>query len=267
MIVDANVFIGTGYMNSHIRVFTTGFTCRNSYFYNGGFTTRTDGSGNALTVFLGRDVDGGTDNKPYPVEVYNNTYWSARDIFSLQDQNFGSIGYSDVSFENNIKRDTADTDVDVTTAIAGWTPRYLGQKLGFPLIPHTLGATWTNGGTFTISYPAGTDQAYWTALVGTDDFHMIELVTDDQTLYADASDFSVSFDASVITFTNNTGADISTQATYIKLDRASQLTVNSAYAATSRINVAWWSCAASIRPSTFASSSVMPRCHGIPRSD
>jgi len=236
ILVDSNLFVASGATQSFIKTGPTGLTFRNNMFLC--FTTRqVHTSVNGPNV-LARSND--TSN--VPVWHFNNTSFLNRDEF--YSETILWTNYVNATSENNIKRDSADTDITLET-IAGYTPRYDGLKPGFPIIPHTLGSTWTNTGTFTISYPDSgtyynetTNQAYWTPIAGTDTQHVIKL-NDGSYLYAADGDFSVSYDASVITFTNNTGGDISAQAISIKLDRASKLTVDTRFASDASGSLGW----------------------------
>jgi len=265
--MDACLLVASGLTGGWmVRLSTTGAIVRNSYFYVGGMTTRADASGNAHTPIVGIDTDGGTDNKPYPIKVYNNTYFSKRDIFYHETQLMSANGYDDLTFENNLKRDSGDTDI-IEVAIAGWSPRYTGRKPGFPTIPVTLGGTWNQTETFDILFTNAllneqdgtpTTQAYWDATVLTGDtFHMIRL-SDGNVLYADAGDFTMTVLSDRLRFTNVAAGNITAQNIHVKVDRASELpTPDGAYAADAAGQVVWAEIAAASEASLRATAGLI----------
>ena len=118
---------------------------------------------------------------------------------------------------------TTFAPVDLVDTIPNVTPRYKGVLYKpFADTTSTFGSDVVNGASFPIAYPAGTDQAYWLALPGTDIEHRITVGISGY--YASRSQMSVSFDASVITITNNSGATWATgQTYYVALDRSSEI--------------------------------------------
>ena len=169
-------------------------------------------------------------NTDTPVQIYNNTFVNLRnaanddgDTWVVADM---ASAFNNLTEENNIAYapniDTpvdADGQTDIAATLPGVTPRNKGIRSGFGFETGTLGSDVANGGSFTLTYPAGTDQAYWTGL--SDTGHIINGVG---TWYADLAEFSVAFNTSDITITNTSGEIWENGRNWrLKLDRSSQI--------------------------------------------
>jgi hypothetical protein len=248
--MDACMFFPTGHtaIGGALRLIQTGCIVRNCMFWVGGFTILSNGSTGAAAVFAGLDTDGGPTNRPYPIKAYNNTYYAKNGLPYFERLSMASGGYADLVFENNIKSDGNDPNV-MEEAMLGFTPRFLGRKLGFPTIPITLSGTWNQTETFDILFSNAllneqdgtpTTESYWNATVAAGDtFHMIRLANA-TILYADAGDFSMAVLSDRLRFTNVAAGNIAAQSIHVKVDRASELpTPDGALAVNAAGTVAW----------------------------
>lgn len=231
LIVDACILVPTGVSGAGMRIRATGVTVRNTFFRMSDYVIWSGASGQSM--FSINEASFGSfpaDTQAAPVKLYNNTMQRGRDPdnFSNVINTYSSMN---VTEENNILAWVGR--LDEATAMAGYSRRWQGRKQGFPIETVVLGADVTDGNTFTMPYPTGTDQAYWTAL--SDTFHVI-VTSGGSILYADGpggtSDFSVAFGASEITVTNNWGSTIGAGTIRVKLDRASQLVQTNTHSTT-----------------------------------
>lgn len=153
------------------------------------------------------------DNLATPLKVYNctslNTRSAAND-FGDNARLAGSGPFSAFVEENNVvhaptlDNPTPANSVDISGA-AFFAPRYRGIKPNFDFEQGTLGGSVGNGQSFTLPYPAGTDQAYWQAIEATDTMHMMRMGS---TPYYAAFDnnFTVAYESSQIRITNTSGS-------------------------------------------------------------
>lgn len=175
-------------------------------------------------------------NLSAPMQIYGNTALNLRNAANdpglawrmLTD----TAGFVDVTEENNLVfAPGLDTPVnpqaplDMAAPIPGVSPRYRGVLFKeFPLVTGTIG-TVAAGASFTVPYPAGTNQAYWQALPAGDNRHAINLgnVKDqlDSVFYAELGEMTVAFEASAIRITNVSGTSWSGDY-WLALDRHSQ---------------------------------------------
>lgn len=152
-------------------------------------------------------------NLESPIQIYNSTavvLQSAAEDDGTGELplTFGDPGiFSNLTAENNVlyapNLDTpvnADAPIDSATLLPGVTPRYKGVRFNFDHEEGTLATDLPTGSSFTLAYPAGTDQTYWQALQGIDTRHIIRGVGD--ALLAEEGDFDVTFGAAEITITN-----------------------------------------------------------------
>lgn len=177
-----------------------------------------------------------------PHRYYNNTLVNlqadARDepLTNSIVRNTGTpdFQFSDIVEENNVIHSpnittpqTLDAPIDLTAAVSQVTPRFRGIRYGFLNQFGSLPTAIDVGGSWTISYPSGTDQAFWLAREAAGkDAHMLVVYNQSQSnanYYSRLGDFGVSFGASNITITRNstrvTGAWPSGNNYRIKLDR------------------------------------------------
>ena len=175
-------------------------------------------------------------NQTSHIAVYNTTVLDLRDtanddgaVIQLVED---TTVYASVTKENNVihapnatTTQTASAPIDVATAIPGVTPRYKGVRFNHGVETGTLSAAVANGGSFTLAYPSGTDQAYWQTNAGTR--HTMRLDGVMYTAEADATGrFSVTFGASDITITNESGDTwASGKGWGLRLDRPGDLPV------------------------------------------
>lgn len=184
------------------------------------------------------------ENADGPMLVHNNTFLVLKDVANDDSSiTFGDVAeagseYTFRTVENNVVHApnittpiNSDAPIDISTTISGATTRYEGVLFGFREVLGTLGSDVADSATFTVDYAnigdtasysggSATDQSYWQSNVGTDHYLLIG-----STYYsATDGDFSVSYDASVVTITNNTGVTWANGTDYsLKLDRAAAL--------------------------------------------
>jgi len=175
--------------------------------------------------------------------LYSSTFLNLRD--AANDPGWawaaatGTASFNVIAVENNLVHgpalDTpvaADAPVDVATPVAGFATRYKGVRFNFRHQTGTLAAAVPDGGSFTIPYASvtraiypqsggtATDQAYWQAIAATDTKHAITIGS--TLCLAARGQFAVSYDASVITVTNTSGASWGAGAGWnLRLDRSS----------------------------------------------
>lgn len=188
---------------------------------------------------------GGSDavNAAAPINIHNVTMLDLRSDANSGGNPADDFGdfetFSNVTTENNVlhapNRGTpvsGDGPIDVTTPIAGFTPRDKGVRYNFDYQTGTLSGDVAQNASFTVAYSAitedlykqtgapATDQAYWQAIEGTDTLHQLKM--NGANLRAEVGHFDVSFDASVVTITNRTGSTWSSGSEwFLKLDRKS----------------------------------------------
>ena len=191
----------------------------------------------------------GVDNIE-PIRVHNNTFIDMKQTNYASENNppqFSSdaAGYfSNVTIENNVHHKplssitlTTFAPIDTTTRMPNFSTKYNGYLVNFLDVDYTLTSDWTaGGGTFTVPYSSfttektdgsdsggTTDQAYWQSVTSTSHNIRADAPNNGRTMHSSA-DFSVSFDASVITFTNTSDETIPSGAKLqIFLDRFDKL--------------------------------------------
>jgi hypothetical protein len=175
------------------------------------------------------------ENVSAPMAVYSSSFVSLRSTSTDPGHDWQLIGgpgqFLNVTAENNILHapglDTPVTPhgpVDLTgNTIPGVQPRYKGVRYD----PHgyesgNLGGSVGPGGSFTLSYPAGTTQGYWQAIQTIDTRHALRI--GGTPYHASLGEFSVSFEGAQIRITNTSGATWPGGSTWnLKLDRKSQI--------------------------------------------
>lgn len=197
-----------------------GTTIRNSYGYTPNTASYQTGSAWCIQT---RSQAPSANNLAGPMRFYGNTFYNARSAANDPGQSYNLITatntFTNVTNNNNIvyapNIDTpvtlpdANTDV-ATSTISGVTLRFKGPVYypaeGF--IEGTLASTVANGGSFTVSYPSGTTQSTWTTREAAGDTsHAIHLGVEQSgnNWYVDNSTLAITFGASNITVTNNSG--------------------------------------------------------------
>lgn len=196
--------------------------------------------------------NGGAANDD-PVAIVNSTFVDFRSDANAYDREttfhaFDTTDFSGLVLANNVFLEPnrsapvgVDGPLDLTTPIAGFTPRHKGPIWGFQHYETTLGedvATGgvdvlaipyseitderTNLGTVSAPAPTATDQAYWQATAATDTRHRVRVGTTNY--HADVGEISVTFTATHVEIRNLSGTDWLTGSTFrLKLDRSSRL--------------------------------------------
>lgn len=170
-------------------------------------------------------------NLAAPLKFYNCTSLNLRSSandFGDNPQLTGTSDFSDYTFENNIVHgSTLDTPVTAnavtTNGASVFIPRYLGVRPNFPFETGTLGGSIGSGGSFTLPYPGGTNQAYWTAIQAIDNRHMMKM---GNSVYYAAYDggFAVTYETGQVRITNTSGSTwMGGSAWTLRLDRKSHL--------------------------------------------
>lgn len=171
-------------------------------------------------------------NQATPMAIYGSTFFSMRSASNDPGHTWpvelDSNIFDTVTVENNVLHapdmDTAVTpDLPLTLAgtIPGVTPRYGGVLFNFDHESGTLSGNVSNGNSFTLDYPSGTNLAYWQTIEATDTAHMISV---GEFYYAARGDFTVTFQSSNIRITNTSGVTWPAgQAWNLRLDRKSML--------------------------------------------
>lgn len=170
------------------------------------------------------------DNLDDPQAIYSSTFVNLRNAANDDGDSWqiaqNQAGFSNLTLENNVLHgpdlDTPTTPhapIDLSQTIGGVTPRYKGVLFN-PFGEESGSASVGNGSSFTLAYPAGTNQAYWQALPASDRRHAIQFGSNDY--HAELDEMTVSFEAGAIRITNTSGE--SWAGSYIlKLDRSSAL--------------------------------------------
>lgn len=171
----------------------------------------------------------------------------------------GGGSFTNFTSNHNVEHGPSlDTPVDggLTTAsnILGFVSRWGGVRPNFPLITGTFGSSVAHNGTFTISYPSGTNKAYWDGLSAENHKHAIR-VNNGAIYYADATfgaGMEVAYLGSSIRITNRSGVTWSAgQAYQIRLDRHTEMTTVAGTVSPSAIPLY-------LPPSAFDDSGLVP---------
>lgn len=207
-----------------------------------------DSGGLTKLIFLSNS-NSTSGNEDGPQKIYNATFVDLRnnaqaDSASVVFMEESATTFNNVTFENNIfeqpNRSPAikpDAPINLLTSI-GVIPKGKGPRYDFLLPEGNLAATVSGaGGTLSLPYTqitdalynyektdhgSPTDQAYWIANQASDTRHKIRV--DGTVFHAQDGDFSVSFNASAVIVTNNSGTDWTAGAAWqLKLDRTSRL--------------------------------------------
>lgn len=207
-----------------------GTTIRNSLFVATDAPNKAGFSFSECVILTPDQPDAG--NYAAEVKLYSCTSLNLRSAASDQGDNprlYNTPAFTTFTGESNaVHAPTLDTPVvadtlGLTSDIPGFTARYLGTRANFPFETGTLGSAVGNGGSFTLAYPAGTNQGYWQGLPGSDNKHGLHM--GDVTYYAAyGGGFAVAFEAGQVRVTNLSGTTWpgGTQWT-LRLDRKSQL--------------------------------------------
>lgn len=178
---------------------------------------------------VGEQLD--AQNLNVPIRVYGNTFLNLQNTANDPGHSWSAFsdseGFQNVTVENNLLVAPAlDTPVsppgtvDLSGTIPGITPRYKGvQHNEFGQQNGNVGGTIGYNASFTVPYPAGTNQAYWQAIEAIDIRHRVRF--GNQTFHAESGHFTVDHEASSIRITNTSGTNWSGAWT-LRLDRKSQ---------------------------------------------
>jgi hypothetical protein len=251
-VVENNLLVGTAKTwGAAVHTWRSGLTVRNNIFVMPDVpTNRSFGNPAVFDLSAPQNTSvGSADNPSNPIVVHSNTAINLKDEPNADGRAWalytnGASYFTNALQENNVQHNpnmtnsvTTYAPIDVSTVLSGFTPRFKGVRYGYEVAIRTLSSTVADGGSFTVPYSAiqkrlndqtlvsgggATDQAYWTAISGTDTKHAIYIFTDAKYLYAELGHISVSFGASDITITNNSGFDwASGRNVAVHLDRTS----------------------------------------------
>ena len=172
-----------------------------------------------------------TGNLDGPLQFYGNSFVNLRGTGNDPGDPWPVVNetttFNNTDFQNNIAHGPGlDTPVsagpiDLATTLQGVTPRYKGVLYNeFGQEDGTFASTIANGASFTLAYPAGTDQAYWQAIEAIDTRHMLAM--DNSIFHAVLGEFTVAFEAAQVRITNLTGSSWNSGTAWrLKLDRKS----------------------------------------------
>lgn len=222
-----------------------GTTIRN---YLGVMLNKPAAHGAVMGEFISAENDGlDATNVASPVRVYNSTFLDLRndansdskvpDAVAFSNFSAGTEANNVIHAPNRTSTVVADAPIDLTTS-AGPVPEHKGQRYNFLHEEGTLASDVADGATLSIPYSqikdtlynptdtddgTATDQAYWTAISGTDTLHVIRV--NDTGYHAQQGDISVSFaDATNVVITNTSGVTWSSGAGWVlRLDRTTNL--------------------------------------------
>lgn len=229
-----------------------GVTFRNLMMVKLNMRDHADANNVSFNEFLSfNNSNGSASNGPAGVRVYNATGIDLRTDANAFNEatsfiSRGSNPFSLEVFENNLFHEpnrsasapVSGQTIDLAAIFDGITPRHRGPRHGFESLEGTFAGNVSGaGGTLVIPYSATnrnivsgpldstpTTQAYWTALPGTDNRHIIAVggSFDSPTYHATRGDIDVDFGATEITITNNSGVQWNVGQSYdLKLDRTS----------------------------------------------
>ena len=255
-----NLFISSAYTNTFIEISRSGITIHDNIM------VRNDAEKLIATSNTGA-IGAYTPDAPWagaglfdePLIIYNNTLVNLLgDTVDDNSENWfletHSADYNDkFKASNNVNHkpvgNTIHDDfapIDISTALSGVTLRYLGYQENFVYPTQVLSEDKIDGATVSFPYSgittglfggaagSATNQAYWQALVGIDDDHMLACDSNPvRRYYAEHGHISVSFaDATNVVVTNNTGETWSSGSTIrLWLDRDSLIpAMDSTYA-------------------------------------
>lgn len=168
----------------------------------------------------------GAENNNAKRQLYNCTVLNLRGSDGITFL-ANTSGLTDVTTQNNVHHEpnlgtpnTPFAPIDLTSTIAGYTTKNRGRRVS-PAKP-SQSINVANGATFTVAYPSGTGQSDYNSAGR----HSLFIGSDAYFSYR-GGEISVSFGASNITVTNNTGGTLSGTAT-MAFER-STLTTDPAY--------------------------------------
>jgi hypothetical protein len=259
ILLEKLFLVSSTYTNVFLNCQRSGVTLRDSVMIRTNVPVFTSsGPGDAVSF---NAVDNGAEADAYnnPVAVYGNTYVNLLDAANehSQDKAFASFeapAFNNTIDENNVHHKPTGTHthvefapIDLSTAVSGFDRRYLGLRYNFDTYTKTLTEDIPEGGTFSWPYAdtgdglfegtpstGPTDQAYWQALIGTDDLHQVNVMgAGPRRYHAEQGHIGVSFaDATNIVITNNTGETwLTGKPIILWLDRSSLMPeIDSTYA-------------------------------------
>ncbi len=201
--------------------------------------------GNVSEYIVSLNIDNaGSGNQSEAVAVYNCSAVNLRSSANDPGFNWGVItnsgGWSNLTVENNLAHapglaSPVNADGPLATGdfpdITLRTPGFLFKD------PHITGtvSSVAQDGSFTVPYPGGKPQSYWTPNQAADALHMIR-IADATTYYADPDrgDFDVTFEATQIRVTNRQ-ATTWNGAFELVLDEKTSLSIPGTFASPSTI--------------------------------
>lgn len=172
------------------------------------------------------------NNITTPMALYGSSFVNLRSAANDNNHDWlleqGGGVFDIVTVENNVLHGpgldtpvTGDAPVNTSGTIPGVIPRYRGVLYNFEHESGVLSGSVPSGGSFTLPYPQGTDQAYWQAIEATDTDHLIGIGS---FFYVERGEFSVTFQSSNVRITNTTGSTWASGENWnLRLDRKSQL--------------------------------------------
>lgn len=240
-----------------IRADFGGLTVRNAYGILQNVPDWFSGNGWQGAILHWSNASSPSSNANGPMRFYGNTFVNQRNAANDNGDSWPvrqtvTTAFNNVTEENNIlyapSIDTPvtspDSTMDTASNIAGVTAVYGGVKVfpsEFQGEASGLGSL-ASGNSMTFSYPSGTDQTYWQARLAGDNKDVINDGTAEGSskYYAEDGDFTISFDASVITITNTSGSTWTSASRQLLLDygsNTSALALDATYANTSTLTL------------------------------
>lgn len=234
MVIENNLMVATAKnIGPHFEAGFSGITARNNLMVYPDTPRHGPNWGNAAIML--KSNNNTADSLASPFTVYNNTVLNlvsaANDRGNLIPFSIYDAEFTNVTEANNVHHvpngttpATAQAPIDISTALAGFTPRFKGTRYGYDLAIITLAADVGPGQSFEVPYSAlekklqegtlvdgggPTDQAYWQAIEATDTRHAIYARTDGYRLFAELGHISVTFTATGAQITNNTSLTLS----------------------------------------------------------
>ncbi len=196
-------------------------------------------------------------NYDSPIKIYGNTFVNMRSAANDSGDSWPlttttGTAFDIVTTDNNIRYapdidtpvTTPDSIMDETPTVPGVTAAYAGTR-NYPeeWMGEASGqGTTANGANMTFSYPSGTNQAYWQGRAAGDNKDALNDGTAEGSskYYAEDGDFTISFDASVITVTNTSGSSWTSASRQLLLDygsNAAALALDATYASPTSLNL------------------------------
>jgi len=240
---DKILLVGTADTITFARIGDGGTTLRNVLMWHPDAPNLGYGQG---PVEMINSTAGGSDasNLSVPVAIHNVT---AYDELSGNSRVFSDLGvnFTNYTEENNIVHApnksspvTGSAPLDVSSTLAGFTPRYAGRRDSISRPQTQKNSDTANGATIVFSYPSGPGGSGTLSApdFSPSDMHFMKNMSTGAYYYRARGDFTISFGGGSITVTNTTGSAMPSGDYRLALEYTNHVT-DPQYATTSAVPI------------------------------